>query len=303
MRGLAVLGALPIGFRVDSSAGDVVVWHEELAADLVAAGYRPGSEPAFAQSELSGRRPLREVTLGEQTFLVRRFHHGGLLRWLTGERFLDAERPFRELVLSARLRERGVRTPPVVAARARRLFPVGHMLEVVTRRVPRATDLGFALGRAWRGELDRVVRHKLLTATGRFVAELHGHGLLHADLTPNNMLVNRSALDGAEPELWTIDLDGATLDRLDDPRRVANLRRLYRFIDRHGEGHAHPLTRADFARFFRGYDPSGATWKSDWRAILAGYEATRGAHVAGRKLQRMFGGEGHLKSRGLAAEE
>lgn len=300
---LPVLDALPAGFRADAARGEVVAWHTELGAELVDAGYRPGVEPPYATSELSGRRPLREVRAGGDVILVRRFHHGGLLRWLTGERFLDARRPFRELVVSARLRERGVRTPPVVAARARRRLPCGFTLEVATRRVPGTTDLGFALGSAWRGDLARAVRLELLRATGAFVAELHANGLLHDDLTPNNLLVNRGALEGEPPELWVVDLDGATLDELTEERRVANLRRLFRFLDRHGSGHPFPLTRTDYARFFRGYDPSRRRWKADWRAILAGYERTRGAHAAGRRLQRLFGGEDHLKSRGLVVED
>jgi tRNA A-37 threonylcarbamoyl transferase component Bud32 len=303
MRPPPVLDALPPGFRAVTGPDEVFVWHEELAAGLVEAGYDAGEDPPYETSELSGRRPLREVRVGDDVFLVRRFHHGGLLRWLTGERFLDIERPFRELVVSARLRERGVRTPPVVAARARRAFPAGYTLEIVTRRIPETTDLGFVVGRAWRGDLSQSLRAKLLRATGTFVAELHDKGLLHDDLTPNNLLVNCDALEGGPVELWVVDLDGAMLDGLTEERRHANLRRLFRFLDRHGEGHSHPFTRADFARFFRGYDPDGRRWKTDWRAILAGYESTRGAHAAGRRLQRLFGGEEHLKSRGLLVDK
>jgi len=303
MRPPPVLDSLPAGFRVVTAPNEVLVWHEDLGAGLVEAGYRSGEDPPYAVSELSGRRPLREVRVGDDVFLVRRFHHGGLLRWLTGERFLDVGRPFRELVVSARLRERGVRTPPVVAARARRAFPGGYTLEIVTRRVPGTTDLGFVLGRAWRGDLSRALRARLLRDVGAFVAELHAKDLLHADLTPNNLLVNRDALEGEPTELWVVDLDGAVLDQLTEERRRANLRRLFRFLDRHGAGHPHPFTRTDFARFFRGYDRQGSTWKADWRAIRAGYERTRGAHAAGRFVQRLFGGEEHLKSRGLVVDE
>jgi 3-deoxy-D-manno-octulosonic acid kinase len=300
MRTLPVLAELPAGYRVDARARDVVAWHEEIAAPLVRAGFVPGCDPPLVASGLAGRRPLFEVRAGGEAFVVRRFRHGGLLRWMTGDRFLDAERPFRELVLSSRLVRAGVPTPLVVAARARRTG-AGYALEVVTRRVPDTIDLGHVLGRAWRGELPARVLHALLRRAGGFVAELHAAGLAHADLTPNNVLVETAALAGGPARMWILDLDRATLGALGTRARDGALARLLRFVERYNAGHARPLTRADYARFLHGYD--AARWKEDWRAVQAEHRRGRGAHAAGRILQRVFGGEEHLRGRGLVSRQ
>ena len=49
------------------------------------------------------------------------------------------------------------------------------------------------------------------------------------------------------------------------------------------------LRRSDFAHFFSGYDPKRASWKRDWRGILAGHSFTRRFHAMGWLLERVFG--------------
>ena len=96
-----LLVSLPDGYFVEEAPHGVLAVHADVARSLHEAGYGPESDCALERAELVGRAPLFEVRLGEARYLVRRFRHGGLLRRLTGRRFLDAERPFRELVLVA----------------------------------------------------------------------------------------------------------------------------------------------------------------------------------------------------------
>ena len=109
-------------------------------------GFGPESDGRLEDSGLSGRHPMKQLDADGERFLVRSFHHGGLLRPVTGARFLDPERPFRELCLSHELNKAGLRTPQVVAARARIARGVGWYLDLVTRRVEGSLDVGRLLG-------------------------------------------------------------------------------------------------------------------------------------------------------------
>jgi hypothetical protein len=155
----------------------------------MAAGYGPEFDAPLSAADVAGRRRLFELEIGAERFLVRRFTHGGLLRWLTGARFLDAERPFREIVLSERLRAAELPTPLIAAARARRLGGAGWSLEVVTRRIEGSIDLGRVLA-GEVGSLRPARATRLLAGAGRLVREMHEAGFFHADLTPRNLLVD-----------------------------------------------------------------------------------------------------------------
>jgi hypothetical protein len=138
-----------------------------------------------------------------------------------------------------------------------------------------------------RGELATAVRRALITAAAALVRDLHGHGCLHADLTPSNILVNRSALAGAPVRAWILDLDRARLcASLSSAERRANLRRIYRFVDRRERGARPALSRADRARFLRVYAPEA--WRDHWRAIEAAHRRSLRWHAFGWLAERVF---------------
>jgi 3-deoxy-D-manno-octulosonic acid kinase len=290
---LPVLAELGSDYRVEHGPRGVCALHRSLAAELLAAGYGPESDAPLAPSDQGGRRQLGELVLGGERLLVRRFTHGGLLRWLTGERFLDAERPFREILLSARLREAGLLTPEVVAARARKLPGAGHGLEVITRRVEGAIDLGRALLGEARALPPRRVT-ALLGGAGRLVRAMHAAGFFHADLTPRNLLVERAMLAAErpprEPRYWILDLDRSEFCApLAESARVKNLRRLYRHVARlTAEGHL-GLRRGDFMRFLRGYEPRRPERFELWRRVRRDHARSRALHAGGWALERRFG--------------
>ena len=288
MPSLPVLEDLPDGYTVEEGSRGVLALHSDVAELLHGTGYGPESDGEFRESELAGRHPLRELEAGQERLLLRRFTHGGLMRWITRRRFLDAERPFRELILSDSLLRTGISTPRVVAARARSTG-FGWELEVVTRRIENTIDLGFVLGLARRGKLAPRARRRVLIAFGELVGKLHRLGCLHADLQPNNVLVDRATLDGAPVRLWILDLDRSTLGpALTDVERRANLERLFRHVARREADHGSALRRSDFMRFFRGYDLDRRLWKEDWRAVASLHERGMTWHRVGWWLERAF---------------
>jgi tRNA A-37 threonylcarbamoyl transferase component Bud32 len=270
----------PSGFRAQREGRSLLWVRGDQAAGLARAGFTPAGTATFQESDLAGRRPLFELSVGDERLLVRRFSHGGLLRWLTGARFRDPRRPFRELALSEALRARGIRTPEVVAARARPAPLFGWHLELVSRRMDDVVDLAQVLVELQAGRLARRAVARLLRELGSFLRRMHDAGLCHADLQPANLIVNRSALQGAEVELGALDLDRSELAReLGEARRGRNLARLLRHVRRRQAQGRRALTRTDFMRVLRGYEGER---EARHRAARAMHELSREAHAAHR---------------------
>jgi len=286
---VADLPQLPPQFELERAQGRVWAVRRDRRAACERAGYGFERRRELEQSSLAGRKPLYELALDGRACVVRRFSHGGIARALTGGVFLDPARPFRELVLAARLADLGLATPAIVAARAERARPWGWRLELVSERVPDSVDLGHVLARARAGEIPRARVGLLAAALGSLVRKLHAAQFVHADLTPNNVLVERAALLDGEPRLWLLDLDRSRfVPALDERTRRDNLRRLWRFVERRELRDGRALSRADVARFFLGYDPSGASWKADWRAIEREHRRMAVWHRLGWFLQSLY---------------
>ncbi len=287
MSTLAILRHLPEHFVVDETRAGVLALHREHADALRALGFGLDTDGRTSAADFAGRQPLRILRDAERTFVLRHFTHGGLLRRLTGERFWNAERPFRELLLAERLAAAGIDTPQVAAARARRLPGHGWALDIVTLRVEGALDLAAALGSGADDAHARKQRGEILRATGAFVARLHDAGFLHADLHPKNLLVVRSNSSGATPTLAVLDLDRSTFQaQLSDAERCANLQRLFRYVWRRRSQDARLRSRTDVRRFLCGYDPQGRKWKVLWRTVARAHFRTLALHRLGWAFER-----------------
>ncbi len=291
--GLARLA--PPGWTIVEKDGVALGATPQDHARLAGVGFDATEDGALEYSELAGRRPLQELRVGGERLVVRRYHHGGLLRPLTGERFSDPTRPFREAGLAARLEAAGIGTPRVVAARARPIGRGAWQLDLVTRRVEDAADVESLLARASRGDLGRAALRALVVAFGEAVGKMHAARFLHADLTPKNALaleVERWLAQSpvGPPRLAFLDLDRSTFqdEPLTDDQRRDNLRRLHRYVARRDARPPSLLSTADRARFLRAAAPG--TWREDWRSIAAQHERRAGAHRLGWWLEAKFGG-------------
>lgn len=295
----AVLATLPAGHLVLRDGRGVLVVAREAAEEFARQGFTLDGRERLPASDLAGREALLELRLGPERCVVRRFHHGGLLRFLGPELYLSPERPVRELVLAARLRSLGLPTPRVLAARALRAG-AGWRLALVSVREP-GRDAGAELERWRAGALARGQGRKLATAAGELVARLHRAGFLHADLHPRNLLV---APDGT---LAVLDLDkGRFFSALTDRQRRDNLRRLYRSVRRREARGGRFLTRGDHLAFLRAYARgAGSDWRADWRAVVQRDRLSAPLHRLGWWLEARLGSgaetrDGQPRGRGRA---
>ncbi|MBM3988707.1 MAG: hypothetical protein FJ294_12215 [Planctomycetes bacterium] len=273
------LPELPSGFTLEREARGALALRRSAAAELAESGFTLASDGRGRTAELKGRHAV--VLLGPpgRELVVRRFTHGGLLRLLTGARFADPRRPFAELVMSERLAAAGVRTPEVVAARARRASAFGWELALVTRRVVGARDGGELLAAAACDELPPGERASACAAAGALVARLHALGFLHADLHPLNMLFAR---DGNP---WLLDLDRSRFEStLDSDTRARNLARLHRYVERRRARGEFQLSRTDRARFLCAYEPDRERRRAMLAAVAREFERTLRWHQLGWRL-------------------
>ncbi len=279
--------APPAGYRLVATRRGRLAVLAEWERDLAAAGFTADGGDPPASSDLAGRGPMGELRIGARRLVVRRYRHGGLLRWLTGVRFFDPARPFRELALAAALLERGLRTPRVVAARARRLRPFGWRLDLVSERVEGSCDLAEVLEGLRSGGLAPEERQGLARALGRLLSAAHGAGLAHADLQPKNVLVEWTAGPREPARLWLIDLDRSRLEgHLSLERRHRNLARLYRALGRLEARGRRFLTRTDFARALVAYD-GRERWRAHASGILAAHRRQLARHRLGWWLESL----------------
>lgn len=280
-------------------------WAERLrAAGYGAAGLAAGVAAAREQSAApAGRQPLVELRAGEQRLLLRRHAHGGWLRWITGSRFWDPRRPFRELYLAHELERRGLPVAPLLAARAAPRAGGGFALEVLSLRIEAALDLGELLDAQHAGRAPAQARggarRALFEALGELVARMHASGLAHADLQPKNLLLElgragaTNANSRAHVRLWILDLDRSRLQpALAPARRAANWARLARALEKRGQEAL--VSRAERARALRAYARAAALrgegepreWRAWWRLVAAQGGRSRWLHRLGWSAER-----------------
>lgn len=289
---------LPRGYRLSRGRAGVLAFDANAESLLHSGGFGPEGGERLSESEFTGRRPLGVITSAgppRERLVVRSFHHGGFFRWLGPFFYLDPRRPFHELSLADELERLGIRTPRVVAARARRSSAgaaFGWQLDLVTRAVEGCMDGAQALERLRRGELSCAQRQLLFRSAGTLIGRLHRVGFLHHDLHPRNLLFG-AALE-EEGDTWVLDLDRSSFVRggLSEGLRWDNLGRMWRWLRRKEKRVGLLLSRADLGRFLRAYEREVGEregWKRVWRGVWRRGQRVRLFHQAGWLLEGCLG--------------
>jgi hypothetical protein len=205
-------------------------WEAALPVDAMLAGAPLAEWGAPVAHALSGRGPVEVLSTPRGEIVGKALRRGGLAGGLLRDTFFDARRPLREAEAAEQLAARGIRTPPVVAARVTRRA-AGLRVESATARVP-----GVDLLEAAR---DRRALPALAIAAGRTLRAAHDAGLRHRDLQVKNLLVPAGfpgAGGAGRPEpLVILDLDRCSVgEALDDAERRHALVRFGRSLVKQG---------------------------------------------------------------------
>jgi hypothetical protein len=200
--------AAPEGYRELVSGGNRLVvrsWAAEALAGLVSAGTLLAWAATQPHDSMQGRGACYGVTIPagsggdpETAVVVRHNQHGGLLRLVTGDRFLAPTRAPLELANALRLAAAGVPTPELIAYA---LYPAGpgfYRCDVMTRRLPQGADLP----EAWEAAAS-APRAALLRAVAALLRTLAGCGARHPDLNLKNIYLTA----GEIPVAYLLDVD------------------------------------------------------------------------------------------------
>jgi tRNA A-37 threonylcarbamoyl transferase component Bud32 len=182
----------------------------------------PGAQP------LQGRQTAYAIPIGSEGVrgVVRRNHHGGAFRKLTGSLFLWPTRAPMELAISLRLRRLDIPTPQVLAIAIYR-GDVMARADVVTEEIPDSQDLGAVLLATQPESEDR---RRAWNAVTRLMKRLASAGVRHHDFNVKNVLLRRMEDDlfGA----YVLDVDRVAMDYTRRDAYAGNRARLRRSVEK-----------------------------------------------------------------------
>jgi 3-deoxy-D-manno-octulosonic acid kinase len=147
---------------------------------------------------LGGRGSVAFVEADNQRWVLRHYRRGGLIARLSEDRYLwrgaDRTRSFAEWRLLAELQRLDLPVPAPIAACYRR-HGVLYTADLLTEALVDTSTLTQALRMA---PLSAAEWHRI----GETIARFHAHGVHHADLNANNILLNRTSGD-----VYLLDFD------------------------------------------------------------------------------------------------
>ncbi len=201
---------IPENYDVIEQSGSRIIYlkSEDRLRELIPFTGRIGQP-----SNMRGRTVINTI---EPDLVVRHLSHGGALRKITGERFLNPSRSLRELNISCYLREAGIKTPEILAIRIVRQG-IFCNIAVISRLVPDSEDF------LTRMERDSAECNVIMHRTGRLIRKMHDLNIYHADLHIKNILLDH------ELKPMLLDLDAASHhQQLGEKMKARNLNRYIR---------------------------------------------------------------------------
>lgn len=189
-----------------------------------------------------GRGGAWFITSGDHKLVLREYRRGGLMARVSRNTYVftgeSAVRSFAEFRLLNQLVSLGLPVPRPVAARYRRLSPIGYRAAIIIEQIEGVTPLA---------ELLQELDDPGWTSLGRTVRQFHEAGVMHADLNCFNVLVR-------DDKFFLIDFDKCVIKPASSGAgwKDRNLSRLHRSLVKVSGGE--PLFL-----------------KQGWQSFLAGY--------------------------------
>ena len=193
-----------------------------------------------------GRGTTFFIQYADQDYVLRHYRRGGMIARLSPDQYiwtgLQSTRAWREWHLLARLQEMELPVPQPVAVQVVRNGML-YRADIMTRRINQTNTLA--------NELEcYALSSKNWQELGKVIRRFHQHGVWHADLNANNILLNNNK------QVYLIDFDRGQLRQSARQWQQANLERLKRSLLK--------LQSRSTNFYFR---------ESDWQEFIAGYSA------------------------------
>ncbi len=178
----------------------------------------------------SSCKTLLLESLGNESFVVREYWHGGLFGKILKDFFWDASRPLRELSICEAARRKHIKTTEIIAIIKNKIVGPLYKFQLVTREITNSVDLIELLLRPETNQLD-ILKRKIINRLAMAVKEMHDAGIYHADLHLKNILIQS---DEAEHVcVYIIDLDKSRkYEKIGFQRRKKNIMRLDRSLEK-----------------------------------------------------------------------
>jgi tRNA A-37 threonylcarbamoyl transferase component Bud32 len=174
---------------------------------------------SLEKSNLSGRKPLYNFSYNNQTFVLRKFYHGGVFRNLFKDKFFEKKvRAFEEFKVLQFLTQKKLPVVKPLFAMKSNNFPYSQCL--ATKFLENSNDLV---------NFDSF-SNKLIEKIFKQIELFFDAGLIHSDLNIKNILIKNN-------EIYLIDFDKAKIANSSLPvkKRIQIYKRLFRSFDKTGK--------------------------------------------------------------------
>ena len=208
-------------------------------------------EKGHLVGQAQGRVNAYAIVYLNKQFFLRHYQRGGLFAPLLGDFYLwtglSSTRAWREFDLLAHMLSSGLPVPRPVAAMVKYKKCL-YQADIVTECIPNASTLA------------RLIRQDLIDGPlwkkiGSCIKRFHDHGVFHADLNAQNILIDKSH------KVWLIDFDRGFQNHLKRRQKKSNLYRLHRSLSKIWQG-----KHTDQHKF------------QSWKALLIGYTGPDTSH-------------------------
>ena len=233
-----------------------------------------------------GRTPCKTLimeSLGNVSFVVRDYCHGGLFGKILRDIFWNSLRPLRELSICEAAGKSGIKTSEVIAIVKNRVLGPIYKCRLVSKEITGAIDLMELLLNAEKNKLVARKR-QIINKTAKAVKEMHGAGIYHADLHLKNILIQSAA---GNVDVYIIDLDKSRqYEKISLHQRMRNIMRLDRSVEKmirnnkdvFGQRFSFPISKTDKFRFLAEYIKTDNKSERPLRYYLQSYKTSHNLH-------------------------
>ena len=235
-------------------------------------------------------KTLLMENLGNETFIVREYWHGGMVGKIFKDFFCDGMRPVRELSVCEAASRGGIKTTEIVAIVKNKVFGPLYKFRLVTKEITESIDLIELLLHSGENRLFKQ-KKQIINELAKAVNDMHNVDIYHADLHLKNILVKSDP--GGGVQVYIIDLDKSKqYEKIGFQRKMKNILRLDRSVvklrrkNQELFSKTFPVSNADRVRFLKKYIELDSESVKPLRHYLQSYNNTHALH----KLWWLVGG-------------